>query len=163
MTYVALARALPFAFLAIAAGLFCAYTLTPDSSYRATIDQSCDDRIIGHLPASFDSERGATVLDPGMANVADLPDVEFAFGAWRPSLSRVCLVRDPLGGRSLYFTSEAGAWIAFASMPEPLLAIPGVRCRVDVGALPSLLVNGLERDPEATIFSRLLGVGSATK
>ena len=134
---------------------FSCFTMVSDSFYRAESFVSEQSAVIGHVSAGFRVEPLLRAIDSGAPTLPYLPEDELALAAWQPVERRLVLFRDPAGARALYFVHEPGRWVAFASIPEPLLAIPGVRDRVDKNALPGLLILGIEPERDATLFERL--------
>lgn len=96
----------------------------------------------------------AALADPAPAG---MPDTEFAFAVWSTVRTALTLYRCPFGCRALYYVAEPGAWLAFSSLPEPLLAIPGVAGAIDELGLAAYLVpaSDVSVPPEATAFARL--------
>lgn len=63
----------------------------------------------------------------------------FAYAIFEPRTRRLFLARDRFGVKPLYVAHEPGKFLAFASEPKALLALPGIRAEVDTGALREYL------------------------
>lgn len=145
-------------------GCFSAFSLVAGADHHAMV--ACDRgvRFVGDVPRAWLTGAGASArrarmaAAPAGATLDDaMPEAEFAMGLWDETASRLTLYRCPFGARALFYVCAPQEWIAFASLPEPLLALPGVRDVIDEAALPSqLLLSMADAAPrDATVFARL--------
>ncbi len=72
----------------------------------------------------------------------------FAFAVWDLRRQRICLARDPLGIKPLYYGFTRGGDLVFASELKGLLAHPGVERDLDPQALEDYLALGYVPDPK---------------
>lgn len=84
---------------------------------------------------------------------------DFAFAVYDSRAQRLFIARDPLGARPLFYHAGAG-WVAFASMPAGLLALPGVTRKLDEDSLARDLLL-LPLRPTHTFFADLSALPSA--
>ena len=145
-------------------GCFSAFSLVAGADHFAAVARDPGLLFVGDVPRSWSSASDASDRRARMAagtpdDALDeaLPETEFSMGLWDERASRLTLYRCPLGGRALFHVCAPRQWIAFASLPEPLLALPGVRDVIDEAALPSQLIvaYGAAAPPDATLFARL--------
>jgi asparagine synthase (glutamine-hydrolysing) len=97
---------------------------------------------------SIDTSRLATLCDAAMllaaferwgeATVEHL-EGSFAFAAWDADARRLILARDHRGSRPLHYHMGDG-WVAFASMPKGLLALPDLPRGADDRSMQELLL-----------------------
>jgi asparagine synthase (glutamine-hydrolysing) len=73
----------------------------------------------------------------------------FAFAVWDMRRQRICLVRDQLGIKPLYYGFTRAGDLVFASELKGLLAHPGVERRLDPQALEDYLALGYVPDPKS--------------
>jgi asparagine synthase (glutamine-hydrolysing) len=84
----------------------------------------------------------------------------FAVAAWDSASHRLILSRDAMAERPVYF--HAGRrFLAFATTPAPLLALPGVTRAVSLDNLVNGLAN-LPADPRESVFEGIERVPAAT-
>ncbi|HVX40656.1 MAG TPA: asparagine synthase-related protein [Gemmatimonadaceae bacterium] len=146
-----------------ARGYFCTLSLAAGTDHHAEIVRDARHPFVGDAPRTWLSDPGAHDRLTRLAassisgTGALIPDGDFSMGVWSAAESRLTLYRCPLGTRAMLYVCEPGAWIAFASLPEPLLALPDVRGAIDEEALPSQLILGYSGSPTsgATLFARL--------
>ena len=150
-------------FVEVGNGAFGTFSFVRDAFYQATTHVSTGAAIVGHLPIGFDPPELVRTIEHREPTIVDLPTEEFALASWQPARRRLVLFRDPLGARALYYVHEPGEWVAFASMPEPLLRVPGTTDHIDEGSLPALLLLGVQPLPSATLFERLRRVPAANR
>ena len=84
----------------------------------------------------------------------------FAFSIWDPRKDRLMLARDRFGEKPL-FVSERGGGLHFASEAKALLAAPGARAEVDLGAMRACLAHGFVPGTE-TLFRGIRRLPPAT-
>jgi asparagine synthase (glutamine-hydrolysing) len=145
-------------------GFFSAFSLVAGADHHAKVECDHGVRFVGDVPRAWLTGAGASArrarmaAAPAGATLDDaLPETEFAMGLWEEAASRLTLYRCPFGTRALFYVCVPRQWIAFASLPEPLFALPGVRDVIDEAALPSqLLFSMAETAPtDSTVFARL--------
>jgi asparagine synthase (glutamine-hydrolysing) len=78
---------------------------------------------------------------------------DFAFAIWDKPKRKLFCVRDPLGVRPFYYYSS-GAFLAFASDPAALFALPQVHKRLNLEAMVDYLINN-QADSQPTEFEHL--------
>jgi hypothetical protein len=152
------------------AGSFSSFSLVDSPAHEAVMSRGSATRFVGDVPAAWAAagpggtgpdrlaRRDATSdLDPL------LPETEFAGALWNDQRHELMLLRCRVGARAVYYVAEPERWVAFASLPEPLLRLPRVRDQVDEAALPAMLLMGLEhlRPADATLFVKLRRVPPA--
>jgi asparagine synthase (glutamine-hydrolysing) len=84
----------------------------------------------------------------------------YAFALWDARRRRLLLGRDRLGIKPMYLLQD-GKRLVFASEAKAILAAPGVRCRIDPGALSSYLALGYVPAPQS-IFRGVTKLPPAT-
>lgn len=144
-------------------GWLCAFSPVASPGHSASLRVDPGVRLVGDVPVDWLAGSNASVCRSRLANPcpegtsAAIPDTEFALGAWSDDTSTLTLYRCPLGARALLYVCEPRSWIAFASLPEPLLAVPGVRARINEAAVALQLIGEdyyLQAE-DATSFSKL--------
>jgi asparagine synthase (glutamine-hydrolysing) len=81
---------------------------------------------------------------------------DFAFAIWDPRRHRLFCARDQFGMRPLYYHHSPGRFLAFASEPRALLALPQVPYRINEGRIADFLVSQLEGiDKTSTFFEEV--------
>ena len=119
------------------------------------------------LEAALAVERPATVADATLLAVAldrwgldalDRLVGDFAFAWWDAPAARLILARDFFGQRPLHFHRGDG-FVAFASMPKGLHALPEIARRADAGATAAFLALQSETGSE-TFFEGVEKVAS---
>ena len=78
---------------------------------------------------------------------------DFAFAVYNSRAHRLLIARDQLGPRPLFYHMGAG-FVAFASMPAGLLAVPGITRKLDEDSLARDLTL-LPLPPTRTVFADL--------
>ena len=84
----------------------------------------------------------------------------FAFASWDADARRLLLGRDCLGGRALFF-HRAWDFVAFATTPAALLALPGVPRAIDDVTLANFMIVNLT-EPRRTFYRGIERVSSRT-
>ena len=74
----------------------------------------------------------------------------YAFAVWRPTENALYLARDPLGIKPLYYWSQDGCGLAFASEVKAFFALPGFSAKLDRRALGQFLEFGYTFDATHT-------------
>ena len=83
----------------------------------------------------------------------------FAFAWWQRHTGRLCLGRDHIGVRPLFFAS-AGKTFVFASEMKALFAHPEIRPAVDQEGMARILAIGPARVPGSGVFAGVEEVGA---
>ena len=147
-----------------ARGYFGTFALAAGAPHFAELVLDANHALAGDVPPAWlgapsgrERLRALSEAATGAAIAANIPDTDFSTAIWSRVSERLTLVRCPLGTRAMLYVCEPGAWIAFASLPEPLLALPGVKGVIDEAALPSQLIMGYAGPTPlgATLFARL--------
>jgi asparagine synthase (glutamine-hydrolysing) len=113
--------------------------------------------------SSNDAERVARLYEERGEGFPGLLRGAFAIALWDPKAKKLLLVRDPLGGKSLYYALHEGA-ILVASEIKALLAYPGFKPRVRLEAIhqyltyqyvpgPGTVYEGVGRVPPGTLLA----------
>jgi asparagine synthetase B (glutamine-hydrolysing) len=145
-------------------GRFVSYSFVAEPRASATLEVIPGGLLVGDVPlewarGSADQPSAARLLTRTIdqIGVADTPDREFACSLWSDALERLMLLRCPMGTRALYYTGVARSWLAFASTPEPLRAIPWSTSAIDhAGVASSLILGGVDCVPrDTTLFTNL--------
>lgn len=76
---------------------------------------------------------------------------DIALAVWDSSAGELALVRAPLSNRPLFYHRGQG-FIAFASLPSALFAIPTIRREPDIARMADLMAGDIYRPGEATMF-----------
>ena len=84
---------------------------------------------------------------------------DYAIACWNPADQALTLIRDPTGQRPLHYHVGDG-FVAFASMPQGLLAIDGVRRDLDLDTL-ARFVGDVPLDGPGTFFRAVARVEPA--
>jgi asparagine synthase (glutamine-hydrolysing) len=143
------------------AGSITSFELAANGHYRARTFASGPTTFVGHSTTDYEPSGLVAAIVDGRPVLDHVPDAEFAVAVWDEKRRRLSLLRDTAGARALYFVHEPGQWVGFASTPEPLMEIAGVRDAIDESMLPSILVVGLSAPADATVFARLRRVPAA--
>jgi len=118
-----------------------------DSGWTLVFDGRIDNRETLAAAMGLDSERLRTLADSALVlhafvrwETACLSRLlgDFALAAWHARSRRLILSRDYLGTRPLFWHQGDG-FVAFASLPKALFAIPGIPRELDEEALHDFL------------------------
>ena len=74
---------------------------------------------------------------------------DWSYAAWAEGRRRLFLARDPMGNTGLFFHISESL-VAFASDPEALFAVPGIRRRINEAKLAGYLAMASVPEPDAT-------------
>jgi asparagine synthase (glutamine-hydrolysing) len=144
-------------------GWMCAFSLVANAGHTASLGRDPGWAMVGDVPPMwlidprFAEHRARLTTSPMQSVSSAIPEIEFALGGWSDDTAQLTLYRCPYGARALFYVCEPRSWIAFASLPEPLLGIPGVTGRIDEASLAAQLIGeetGL-LEANATLFARL--------